>query len=125
MTTKTETLNAYQLAYLADCGVPDTRESLGAQFLLEVQEATAARRADFDGSEDMTDVAHEIADGAASIYSTIDLWRTFVDLAGFREDVSDLGFEFDCNEAEKYPMTALYLIADRLASALLGDTLAD
>jgi hypothetical protein len=118
-------LNAFQLARLADCSSPDTLESAGARFLLGVQE-DVAETVDYytDGSTDdqRTEDSHEIANNAVPIY-THDLWLTFVDLGAYNEDLDEVCFPWGNlqDDSENYPHTALYLIAERLATALLDD----
>lgn len=133
-TIETEALNAYQLANLADCGTPDKAGQLfgkdhhdpspGAKFLLSVQEAVENYPTDQGGPTatweefDKYDAAHGIADDAVPIY-THDLWATFVDLAAYSEDVSELpGDGQDMGDLAK---VALYMIAERLALQLLEE----
>jgi hypothetical protein len=52
---------------------------------------------------------------------THNLWVTFVDLAAYSEDLSDLVDSVSVEEPEKLPQLALYMIGERLALALLQD----
>lgn len=127
--TETIALNAYELANLADCGTPDTLESPGARFLLNVQssvaevlDAIATGEASYDLAEledNASDEAHDIADSAVPIY-THELWATFVDLAAYQED---LGGGLDPAAMEQdhdwLARVSLYEIAQRLALVLL------
>jgi hypothetical protein len=120
--------NAFQLAHMADCSRPDSVESEGASFLLSVQEALASRiPEDFETEEafreaiesgDLSDLVHEVADGEVPIY-TNQLWRTFVDLAAYTEDTSELGE--DSSNPDSRAMTALYMVAERLCHALVEE----
>ena len=111
--TATETLNAYQLARLADCMDPDSHTSPGAQFLERVQDDYRERVE--DGSYDEDETPHEIADGAVPIY-THKLWETFTDLGAYQEDPSELGAESD--DMTRAAGVCLYMIAERLVRAL-------
>lgn len=108
----TETLNAYQLARLAECPGPDSLTSHGARFLERVQDDY--REAVEDERYD-DDTAHEIADGAVPIY-THEMWLTFVDLCAYQEDPSELGY--DGSDMDKDGSACLYIIAQRLVYAL-------
>lgn len=103
--------NAYQLANMANVASPDSLESPGARFLLRI----ASDVADWD--EPDKDAASEIADGAVPIY-TYEMWQTFVDLAAWQEDVDEFG---PIEDMEKGAQVALYLIASRLANALIEE----
>ena len=92
MTTETTTeaiealseLTAYNLASMADCGSPDSPESVGAMLLVHVRDAVVEYLEGHDAgqyNEDERDAyAHEIPDGAPSVY-THERWAEFVDLA--------------------------------------------
>lgn len=109
----TLTLNAYELARLADCGSPDTPESPGAALLLSVQDDVN----DLDARPDDDDT-HQIADGAPDVY-TYKRWQEFVDLAAWQEDLDELGgTPEDLTEAAG---VALYIIARRLADRLIAE----
>lgn len=106
-----ERMSAYALAGMADCGTPDARDSVGAVLLEMVRDSALDQ---FDTGRDASDACAEIADGAPSIYTHL-RWRQFVDLAAYREDLSEIGQPDDLTEAAA---VALYLICDRLALAL-------
>jgi hypothetical protein len=119
--------NVYTLVDLAGCGTPDSSASIGAYFLTGVRDAlvdmigwgvehngltvseVAQEILDGDGR-------HEIADAAPSIY-THKRWMEFVDLCAYKEDISEVAgdTEPDMNTGAEI---ALYMIADRLVSAL-------
>ena len=114
--SKAEIRSAYALANLADCATPDTPTSAGAAFLLGVQQTV---RDDYERDDLNDDTAHEIADAAVPTY-TGDLWRTFVDLAAYQEDPTELGVE-DGSDMDQAARVCLYMIAERLASALIEE----
>jgi hypothetical protein len=107
----TTALHPYALARLADCADPDSPTSPGARWLLAIAEHVAEREHDDE------DLAHEIADSAVPPY-TSDVFAVLVDLAAYREDVSDLVAEGD--DLTRRASVALYVVAERLAAALLS-----
>jgi hypothetical protein len=142
MTTDTDyRQSTYALARLAESGDPDTPDGLGyggddpdvegspgAEFLRSVEngarELWEAREGDperwlehvnDDGS------VHEIADGAPSVY-THQRWAEFHDLAAYNDDMGEIsaltGSYSDMTNAAG---VALYMIAERLAWALLRE----
>ena len=112
----TETRNAFQLALLADCETPDSLTSAGAMFLLSIQTAAECHLTECGGPHD--ECVHEIADAAPDV-CTHQRWLEFVDLQAYNEDPSDLGADWaDPTEAAG---VCLYIIAERLATALFGD----
>lgn len=102
--------NAYHLASMAGCASPDSLESAGAVFLGHVADGVEERADEWD-----EDAVHEIADGAVPIY-TYHVWSTFVDLAAYNEDPTELGA--DASDLEQAAKVALYMIAERLVYAL-------
>ena len=121
MTTATDR-TVWQLARLAGCSDPDTNESPGGQFLRLV-ESTTAEYADGSGGIDWEDVANEIADGCVPVY-TYRAWQTFVDLAAWEQDIGELisPETITANAGDltqTVAMTALYVIGQTLATALL------
>lgn len=128
MSVKRSPHTSWQLAHLAGCADPDTHDgigfdsfeapegfepSAGARFLRRVEDDVYELMQDDSYDED--DSPHEIADGAVPIY-THELWKTFVDLAAYQEDPSELGAEPD--DMTKCAGVCLYMIADRLARAI-------
>lgn len=134
-------LTTWALSSLADCASPDRPDrygwghdvtgetfdpSPGAELLRRVAygvaEAIEYAGDDFDPErpDDVNDdgTIDQIADGAPSIY-TAARWAEFVDLGAYNEDGADLGgFPDDLTDAAG---VALYMIAERLAWALLRD----
>ena len=128
----------WELANLADCTSPDRPDrhgyahdvsgeefdpSPGAEFLRSVAYGVS----DFlpsDGEEfdpddvEVADNVSEVADAAPSVY-TYQRWREFVDLAAWDEDVTELGGPDDDMTATAG--VALYMIAERLARALVAE----
>lgn len=98
------------IGFSADQGVTPRDGSPGARFLRSVAYDVAEFVNDESDDQDQDERMHEIADGAVPVY-THELWQTFVDLAAYTEDVSD--------ELEKVAQLALYMIAARLAAALI------
>lgn len=114
-------LNAFQLASRADCSTPDSFTSAGATFLTHVRDRVveAIEGFDGDGKPDYDDIyGHEIADGAPDVY-TYTRWAEFVDLGAYNEDPTELGWED--GDMTAAAGICLYLIAQRLVSALLDE----
>lgn len=126
-----DSANAFELSGsdLAACGTPDTLESAGAKFLTSVRDALVEAvesgriaRDGGDGNENVSDVIHEIADGAPDVY-TATKWAEFIDLAAYQEDPSELGA--DAADMDNMASVCLYIIAERLCHALLTELAAD
>jgi hypothetical protein len=120
----------WELARMAECSDPDTDSSPGADFLRAIEssvdDALNTIDADSGNMDEWTmERAAEIADYCVPVY-THNLWVTFVDLAAYSEDVSDLGYmSIDVEMPEKLPSLALYIIGERLALALFSDELSE
>lgn len=112
-------VSAYVLAGMGVCASPDRPGSPGAVFLEDVALDTIDRADEIDGERfDHADLAHEIADAAVPIY-THTIWSTFVDLAAYNEDPTELGVDgSDMLQAAK---VCLYMIAERVAMAVLDE----
>ena len=118
--------NVYQLANMADCGSPDSTDSPGAEFLASVAGAVIEhleylRNDGYMMSEafsDLRDDMHSLVDPLVPVY-THAMWQTFVDLAAYREDPTELGGPLD--DMTRAGMIALYMIAERLAYAIADD----
>ncbi|MCP3883032.1 MAG: hypothetical protein GY701_32230 [Sulfitobacter sp.] len=108
----------FQLARRAGCGGPDKLDSVGADWLRTVW-AAAVEAAESGADED---TVHEVADGCVPIY-TYRRWATFVDLAGWEEDLDDIGG--GSGDMTQDAGVALYLIAGRLVAIALEEVLAD
>ena len=103
-----ETLTPYNIALLADVNGLDP---VGVDWLDDVYRSYQSDRVHYDDAEA---AIHELADGAVPVY-TADLWRTFVGVAAWTEDISDFGPITDIQQAAR---VALYQIAERLLQAL-------
>lgn len=128
-----DNLTTWQLANMADCASPDVPDhcgleprttvtdppSPGAEFLRRIAR-DVEEGIDYNPGartpEDLEDLASETADNAVPIY-THQKWATFVDLAAYTEDPTELGF--DGSDMEKGADACLYLIGSRLAGALI------
>lgn len=139
-------LTTWHLANLADCGSPDRPDGIGcappadlstvqpspgAKFLRRVADDIAGRiEYYFDDDDDddprehepwelvdlLADEIAEVADGAVPVY-TGERWAVFADLSAYNEDPGDIGgWPADLTDAAG---AALYMIADRLARALV------
>ena len=118
-TEQTTSRNAYQLAGLADCSSPDGTDSPGARFLLAVADSvTESLEYDTDGDGDASDMAHAVADSAVPVH-THERWQAFVDLCAYSEDTTELGD--DGGDLTTSAGLALYMIAERLAAALIEE----
>ena len=106
-------MNAYALADLADVTAPDSPTSPGAAWL-----ATVAACA--DGLD--PDTIGETADSLVPVY-THKRMRVLVDLAAYREDLSDAGLT-TTDDMVSMAGVALYLVAERLLSALVREGVA-
>ena len=119
-------MTANALARDAECYSPDGPGSPGAAFLARVRDDMVEQieSAD-DGSgylRNMNDAMSEVADSAVPTY-TSDLWETFADLGAWTEDPSELGA--DCSDMGQAARTCLFLIAERLAGAIVIDVESD
>ena len=127
-----DNLTTWQLANMADCASPNrpdhygfeprtlhSRPSPGAEFLRRIArdiEEGIDHNPDARTPEDLEDLASETADTAVPVY-THKKWATFADLAAYNEDPTELGF--DGSDMGKGADVCLYLIASRLAGALI------
>ena len=109
---------AFRLAQMADVAGPDSSDSPGAKFLLSVQDAVNEAREYDTECTDRSDTIHEIADNAPDVY-THERWMQFVDLCAYNEDISELGG--DIGDLTGAAGIALYMIAERLATALFEE----
>lgn len=105
------TYTVWQLAAMAECADPDSETSPGADWLRMV-----AGDAD-DLDQDNRDEIGERADSRVPVYAA-ERWGIFCDLAAWREDPSDL---CDGSDMTRAAGVCLYLIAERLLSAILDD----
>ena len=115
METEYDIPKAYVLARMADCAAPDSEDSPGAHFL-EMVADSVVEAVEYD--DDRDDIPSQAADECVPIY-TYDVWRTFVDLAAWQEDPTELGA--DGSDMEQAAKVCLYIIGERLAWAILED----
>ena len=133
-------LSTWHLADMAGCASPDRPDGIGcappadlstvqpspgAQFLRRVADDLAGRIAcifeDLDPAccdleRELEGEVHEVADGAVPVY-TGERWAVFADLAAYNEDPDDIGgWPANLTDAAG---AALYMIAERLAAALV------
>jgi hypothetical protein len=110
----------HELARIAECAEPDSEDSPGARFLIEIADHVIERSG--KRVEDYDMLAHEIADFAvvAHPYSH-DLWMTFVDLAAYRErdGITEAAEAVAGGDHDGYAAAMLYSIGHRLARRLL------
>lgn len=124
--------NAYHdLSGDADCASPDSADSAGARMLSSVRssviELIEYNAEEIDGPEwldgaDDNGAVSEIADNAPDVY-THQRWAEFVDLGAYNEDPSDFIDMSGNVDMTQVAGVALYMIADRLARAMLADLL--
>lgn len=116
-------LNAYQLARIADCGDPDTTESMGAEFLLRIADSLAEAIEDKELDEDRIS---DIVSNSPNTY-THQMWQEFVDLCAYQQDTSDYGKPESINDQAAYALIDIAqslvdgLHTDYLEGALSGD----
>lgn len=96
---------------MAGVASPDSPDSPGAEWLMLVERAAGDIERDEDGIS-------ETADAIVPVY-THQRWLVFVDLAAYQEDPSGLGA--DTSDMTAAAGVALYMIAERLLTALLED----
>lgn len=106
----------WQLARLADVADPDTPESPGARWLQQVA-SLADELNEYYNECEQKDAVTEAADSLVPVY-THERWRVFCDLAAYNEDTSDYGQPADMTEGAG---VALYMVAERLLSALVAE----
>jgi hypothetical protein len=115
----TETKSVWELAEMAGCDSPESDISPGAMWLVRVASDLSeviGRVTEY--GEDTQDVIRELADAAVPVY-THEMWRVFVDLAAY--DVDDEGLHDREDDMTQRAMVALYVVAERLLNALVGE----
>jgi hypothetical protein len=85
--------SAYELAKLAGCGYPDDHESAGGLFLTSIRGELIERLDEIEDGE-CEELLAEIAENAPDVYTNL-LWRQFVDLAAYLEDLPDSRDDWD------------------------------
>lgn len=111
----------WSLAREANSYSPDDETSPGGEFLDSVRTAFV-EAVEYLTEPDADDIRNldpfEYVDGSVPVY-TSNLWRTFVDLGAYNEDVSEWGdFGDDLNKAASL---ALFVIGERLFLGLAED----
>lgn len=115
----------HRLANMADCTFGQ-ESGPGAQWLRNIA-ADVQERADYcrENGEPVTVDAwgydgadHEIADSAIPVYTSA-RWEVFADVRAWREDPSDM--DPDASDMTNMAGVCLYMIAQRLVSALLEE----
>jgi hypothetical protein len=112
-------LNAYELARIADCGDPDTLDSDGAEFLKSIRDDVVETFENDNWSADTYATIWGIADSNVPVM-THDIAKAFVDLCAYNEDVSDYVTDGGTDLVRNMKV-ALYVIGERLAGALLEE----
>ncbi|ATI19008.1 hypothetical protein KGG85_gp68 [Streptomyces phage Tefunt] len=130
--TPIEKINEYspdKLARIADCTVPDTNVNEGADFLARVRDSVVGKiEAYWSGRpSELADVVRKYreriqdkASEAAPDAFADTMWREYVDLRAYQEDLTEFGTPTD-DTMEGRARLALSSIAHRLASALFDE----
>lgn len=121
--TDIKSRTVFALATDAECGSPDHDGSAGASFLRSVRDALVEAVEQgrlVSGQDDDTDVIHEIANDAPDVYTSVK-WNEFVDLEAYNEDPSDYLDNGKITDMGTTAGTCLFIIAERLCWALLGE----
>jgi hypothetical protein len=122
-------VNAWSAYFIAshsdvDCGSPDSPTSPGATFLTDVRDATVEYITTAIDDDDLLTVSERIVENFGSGHypapiATVDVWRTFVDLAGWSEDFSSVGQDtVATDDLSDVAGLALDLIGDRVRDAV-------
>ncbi|MDX3525100.1 hypothetical protein P1P75_01205 [Streptomyces sp. ID05-39B] len=120
--------NAYHLATVAQTTAPDDPKGAGGQFLTGVRDDVLTwielvKEPGGSLAELVADYRETIQDTAADAAPSSDpavKWRQFVDLAAYKEDLSQAGTPIDTSLGG-YAELALFQIAFRLVSNLLTE----
>jgi hypothetical protein len=108
------THTVWELADKTDAMNPDSVTSAGAEWLINVSEAWADVRADYDDTETMI---HETADGIVPV-SNYDCWKVFTDLGAWQIDLSDYSPSINVEDLTSVARLALYILAEQLITTL-------
>lgn len=115
-------LHLAQLSHLAGCMDADGQETVGARFLRRIYDGVSEFIDDLPPDEDVpsdaVDRVSEITDTAIPV-GTHELWKVFVELGGYEQDLDELGYEYKSDETYRMPQTALYLIGTALGNSLV------
>lgn len=110
-------ISVFRLSRIADCVEPDSDSSPGGWFLRDMRDSVVDLWENDELRDDnYQDKIAELAGNAPDAY-TYELWKEFVDLGAFREDVSDYISELP-EDLSDIPRAALRVIAERLGFAL-------
>lgn len=111
--------SVFRIASDVDCGSPDARSSEGAEFLREVWQATLTE-IENEGADvnldAIRDRAEYVVDGAMPVY-THDIWRTYVDLAAYNEDLDG----FESSSMTVSAQVALMMIGERVVNLAVDE----
>ena len=110
--------SVYELARLAECGDPDSADSVGAEFLKYVRDSVIEAFEYDSWGTYPEDTASQIADSCVPVwnYATAQTWT---DLTGWVIDADDLSE--GVTDVIKLMSLALYVAGDRLARALFEE----
>ncbi|WDS51785.1 OCR-like antirestriction protein [Streptomyces phage Triumph] len=130
MPTVIERIEQYDPEKLAELAgspdIPESRVSEGADFLARVRDAVVDRvQAAEEEGEDLRSVREAIQSDVSDAAPSSDIdekWRQFVDLAAYKEDLSDHGKVKD-DTPSGHADVALMAVAHRLTVALLDEIL--
>lgn len=120
-TTHADELRAksvYELARLAECGDPDSADSVGAEFLKSVRDSVIEAFEYDSWGTYPEDTASQIADDSVPIWNYA-IAQTWTDLTGWVIDAEDLSE--GTTDTIKLMSLALYVAGDRLARALFEE----
>lgn len=120
--TETTTHNIYRLARLADVRDPDSADSPGGQWLLQVATYADETAEGADSIEDVEDAIDEAADACVPIY-THNAWQIWTDLCLYQE-ADDVASEYGLPETAQYFLNlTTYAVAQRLIRALVEEAI--
>lgn len=108
-------LTPYDLAAIAECGVPDSPTSMGSHFLNAVRNDVIDLLRDDEIDNEVEEYITEVADNAPGMYNRV-CWMEFTDLEAWNENTQDFDGTTTMTDAAG---KCLYAIARRLATRLL------
>ena len=111
-----KSLNAYQLADIAECGVPTNQNNDGAEYLNDIRDDILNAYIENTLDDYPHDTLNEIIDSNMPIY-TGQFWRVFTDLEAYNEDASDFGY--DGADMTRLATGCLWVIGHRLGSYII------
>lgn len=110
---KLSALNVWGIAELAEVSSPDNYDSPGARFLDSLRGEIHERITSGASADDLRDESGTIADEFIDVVAsrgTHNMWKIFIDLCAYEEDLSDFGLFETPNDMLS---RALWQIADR------------